>query len=156
MCSCTDAAAGKYSCREAHNLGHVAVSVRVQIFARFKNQHVSKNVHHVDTSSSTEWISCARVGRAGRTCSKLGCGFPRQKFESVHVALRSIESLDRSVSCSRRGPMAPCWRTRSRHTGESPAMFPNAHTCSRDGNWDRKTAGLSKKIVSAKRKTPNH
>lgn len=82
------------------------------------------------TSSSTEWMSCAKVGSAGRTCSKLGCGLPRQKFDRVQVALRSIDSFDRSVSCWSRGPIAPCWRTRSRHTGESPAMLPSAHTCS--------------------------
>lgn len=88
-----------------------------------------KTQRPVRTSSSTEWISCASVGSAGRTCSKLGCGFPLQKLDSVHVALRSIDSFDLSVSCWRSGPMAPCWRTKSRHTGESPAMFPKAHTC---------------------------
>ena len=62
------------------------------------------------------------------TFSKAGCGFPRQKLDSVHVALRSIDTLLLSFSCSNKGASAPLSSTKSRHFGESPAMFPNAHT----------------------------
>jgi hypothetical protein len=63
-----------------------------------------------------------------QTWSKGGCGLPRQKFESVHVAFLSIESLAFSFNCASKGSKAPLPRTRSRHLGESPATFPNAHT----------------------------
>lgn len=67
------------------------------------------------------------------TCSKAGWGcFPRQKFDSVQVAFRSIESFVLSFSCSSRGPRAPCSRTRSLHFAESPAMFPKAQTACTD------------------------
>lgn len=62
------------------------------------------------------------------TCSKGGWGFPRQKLESVQVAFRSMESFEFSFSCDSRGPRALWPRTKSRHLGESPAMFPKAHT----------------------------
>ena len=63
------------------------------------------------------------------TCSKGGGGcFPRQKLDSVQVALRSMDSLVLSLSCSRRGARAPLSSTRSLHWAESPAMLPRAHT----------------------------
>ena len=62
------------------------------------------------------------------TCSNGGCGLPLQKFESVQVAFLSIESFACSFNCANKGSKAPWLRTRSRHLGESPATFPNAHT----------------------------
>lgn len=38
-----------------------------------------------------------------RTASNGGCGFPRQKFESVQVALRSMVRLEFSLSWASRG-----------------------------------------------------
>mmetsp|Transcript_2162 Transcript_2162/g.6387 ORF Transcript_2162/g.6387 Transcript_2162/m.6387 type:complete len:248 (+) Transcript_2162:1009-1752(+) len=77
-------------------------------------------------------MSCASVGSAGRTVMNSGCGLPRQKFDSVHVALRSIDSFEFSWSCWRSGCIAPSRNTKSRHVGESPAMLPSAQTaCSR-------------------------
>ena len=75
------------------------------------------------------WLS---VWRDCLTSPKSGWGFPRQKFESVHVAFRSILSFEPWWSCCSRGGRAPACRTRSRHGGLSPAMLPRAHTaCSR-------------------------
>ena len=74
-------------------------------------------------------MSCASVGSAGRTVMNSGCGLPRQKFDSVHVALRSIDSFEFSWSCWRSGCIAPSRNTKSRHVGESPAMLPSAQTC---------------------------
>lgn len=57
---------------------------------------------------------------------------PRHRLDSVHVAFRSIETEAWGSSNSSRGSMVLEPRTRSRHLGESPAMFPNAQTaCSR-------------------------
>jgi hypothetical protein len=69
----------------------------------------------------------------GRTCSKSGGGlFPRQRFDKVHVAFRIIPTALPSVIRSRSGAKMCCERTMSRHSAESPAMFPSAHTaCSR-------------------------
>ncbi len=40
------------------------------------------------------WSTLPNTQARGRTSSQLGCGFlPRQKLLSVHVALRSIDSL---------------------------------------------------------------
>mmetsp|Transcript_45701 Transcript_45701/g.148557 ORF Transcript_45701/g.148557 Transcript_45701/m.148557 type:complete len:377 (-) Transcript_45701:232-1362(-) len=84
------------------------------------------------TSSSLEKMSCARMGSAPTTCGHCGWGLPRHRLESVHVALRSIDILDEGCSCSSSGCSAPCVSTRSRHSGESPAMLPSAQTaCSR-------------------------
>lgn len=66
--------------------------------------------------------------RKKKTCSKGGWGLPLQKFESVQVAFRSIESLAPSFNCASKGSKAPWLSTRSRHLGESPATFPKAHT----------------------------
>ena len=63
-----------------------------------------------------------------RTSSKSGWGLPRQKFDSVQVALRSMDSLVLSLSCAKSGCSARCPSTRSRHCGESPAMLPSAQT----------------------------
>jgi len=84
-------------------------------------------------------------------CSKLGPGLPRQKFESVQVALRNIDSFEDSRNWSSKGQSAPASKTRSRYPTESPAMFPSAHTaCSRtsslgeDSSWTKiGTASLS-------------
>mmetsp|Transcript_11535 Transcript_11535/g.27666 ORF Transcript_11535/g.27666 Transcript_11535/m.27666 type:complete len:254 (-) Transcript_11535:129-890(-) len=78
-------------------------------------------------------MSEASVGSAPLTCSNGGCGFPRQKFDSVHVALRSIEMrVVFGSSCLSSGISALCESTRSRSFAESPAMLPRAHTaCSR-------------------------
>lgn len=62
------------------------------------------------------------------TSSNSGWGLPRQKLDNVQVAFLSIESLELSLSWARRGCSALCSRTMSRHTGESPAMFPSAQT----------------------------
>mmetsp|Transcript_22453 Transcript_22453/g.55630 ORF Transcript_22453/g.55630 Transcript_22453/m.55630 type:complete len:244 (+) Transcript_22453:1089-1820(+) len=54
----------------------------------------------------------------------------------VHVAFLSILTLAWPVSCVMSGAMTLCCSTRSRHLGESPAMFPSAHTaCSRTSSW---------------------
>ena len=88
------------------------------------------------TSSSFEKMSWANTERAGATSCQLGCGLPRQRFESVHVALRSIDIFEFGLSCSSSGWSAPCVSTRSRHSGESPAMLPSAHTaCSRTSSF---------------------
>mmetsp|Transcript_5148 Transcript_5148/g.14164 ORF Transcript_5148/g.14164 Transcript_5148/m.14164 type:complete len:238 (-) Transcript_5148:218-931(-) len=77
-------------------------------------------------------MSCASLGRAGETNSHRGWGLPRQRLLSVHVAFLSMDILEFGLSCSRRGSSAPWLSTRSRHSGESPAMLPRAHTaCSR-------------------------
>mmetsp|Transcript_5160 Transcript_5160/g.11211 ORF Transcript_5160/g.11211 Transcript_5160/m.11211 type:complete len:420 (-) Transcript_5160:345-1604(-) len=90
-------------------------------------QHASAS-----TSSSLEKMSWARMGSDGATSCQMGCGLPRHKLESVQVALRSIDILEVGCSCSSSGLSAPWQRTRSRHSGESPAMLPRAHTaCSR-------------------------
>ena len=61
---------------------------------------------------------------------------PRQKLERVHVALRSIDTLDDSVSCPSSGISAWLCSTRSLQRGESPAMLPSAHTaCSRTSSF---------------------
>mmetsp|Transcript_21094 Transcript_21094/g.42842 ORF Transcript_21094/g.42842 Transcript_21094/m.42842 type:complete len:229 (+) Transcript_21094:1541-2227(+) len=75
----------------------------------------------------------ASVGSAPRTCSNGGCGLPLQKFDSVHVALRSIEMrVVLGSSWRRSGISALCESTRSRSLALSPAMLPSAHTaCSR-------------------------
>ena len=81
-------------------------------------------------------MSWANTERAGATSCQLGCGLPRQRFESVHVALRSIDIFEFGLSCSSSGWSAPCVSTRSRHSGESPAMLPSAHTaCSRTSSF---------------------
>lgn len=73
--------------------------------------------------------SCALQHNAhARTTANAGGGFPRQKLESVQVALRSIDTLLFSLSCSSSGGSAPAFSTRSRQVGESPAMLPSAHT----------------------------
>lgn len=54
--------------------------------------------------------------------------FPRQKLLNVQVAFLNIDNLWFSLSNTRRGWRAPDARTWSRHLGESPAMFPRAHT----------------------------
>mmetsp|Transcript_21097 Transcript_21097/g.60192 ORF Transcript_21097/g.60192 Transcript_21097/m.60192 type:complete len:259 (-) Transcript_21097:507-1283(-) len=82
----------------------------------------------VKTSSSGEKMSCESVGRAGRTISNAGCGLPLQKLDSVHVAFRSMLSLEFWCSCCSSGCMAPACNTKSRHGGESPAILPRAHT----------------------------
>lgn len=57
---------------------------------------------------------------------------PRQKLERVQVAFLSMEILLFSFRMASRGWRAPCWRTKSRQVGESPAIFPSAQTaCSR-------------------------
>mmetsp|Transcript_15658 Transcript_15658/g.27075 ORF Transcript_15658/g.27075 Transcript_15658/m.27075 type:complete len:257 (+) Transcript_15658:2072-2842(+) len=90
-------------------------------------QHAS-----VNTSSSVWWMRRPRVGKAARVSWKDGAGLPRQKLDSVHVALRSMLIFEFSVSCSNKGVSALKLRTKSRHLGESPAMLPNAQTaCSR-------------------------
>jgi len=94
-------------------------------------QHAS-----VSTSSSFEKIRWARHGSAGLTMWNGGCGLPRQKFDSVHVALRSIDTLDDSVSWPSSGMSACVCSTKSRQRGESPAMLPSAHTaCSRTSSF---------------------
>ena len=100
-------------------------------------------------SSMTGWVSklqiaCARQEDHVRltscsphkplcpTCSKGGCGLPRQKLDSVQVAFRSMDSLLPSLSWSSRGCSAPAPSTWSLHFGESPAMLPSAHTACRE------------------------
>ena len=86
----------------------------------------------VSTSLSCAWISAASVGSASRTLAKSGTGLPRQKFESVQVALRMKPSLASGTSRRSSGASAPESSTRSRATVPSPAMLPSAHTaCSR-------------------------
>ena len=63
-----------------------------------------------------------------RPARNAGCGLPLQKFDSVHVAFRSMEILEFSLSWPSRGSRAWFCSTRSRHCGESPAMFPRAQT----------------------------
>ena len=63
-----------------------------------------------------------------RTCTNGGGGLPRQKLDNVQVALRNIDILLPSLSCSSRGCRAFLDSTRSLHWCESPAMFPRAHT----------------------------
>ena len=82
-------------------------------------QHAS-----VSVSSSVEDSVFARTGSAGLTFLKSGGGFPRVRFETVHVAFRcSTTGEESSSSRSRCGSACAC-RTRSRHRGESPAMLP--------------------------------
>mmetsp|Transcript_57276 Transcript_57276/g.161773 ORF Transcript_57276/g.161773 Transcript_57276/m.161773 type:complete len:275 (+) Transcript_57276:978-1802(+) len=74
----------------------------------------------------------ASVPSAGDTHSKGGGGFPRQRFERVHVAFRSIDVFSDSRNTAMIGYSPPLCSTRSRKFGESPAMFPRAQTaCSR-------------------------
>mmetsp|Transcript_43523 Transcript_43523/g.120355 ORF Transcript_43523/g.120355 Transcript_43523/m.120355 type:complete len:209 (-) Transcript_43523:205-831(-) len=81
-------------------------------------------------------MSCARIGRAGVTMLHAGCGFPRHRLDSVHVAFRNIDIFEFGLSCSTSGWRTPCVRTKSRHSGESPAMLPSAHTaCSRTSSF---------------------
>eukprot|EP00900_Chrysochromulina_parva_P000521 jgi/Chrpa1/1046/Chrysochromulina_OHIO_Genome00008497-RA len=88
------------------------------------------------TSSSSDEMSCASTGSAGATMCQAGCGLPRHRLESVQVPRRSIEILDWGFSCSSSGARAWCERTRSRVSGESPAMLPSAHTaCSRTSSF---------------------
>ena len=82
------------------------------------------------TSSSSDETSCVSTGSAGATMCQAGCGLPRHRLESVQVPRRTIEILDWGFSCSSSGARAWCERTRSRHSGESPAMLPSAHTAS--------------------------
>lgn len=63
-----------------------------------------------------------------QTCSNEGCGLPLQKFDNVQVAFLNIESFACSLNCASNGTKAPWPRTKSRHLGESPAIFPNAQT----------------------------
>mgnify|MGYP003366354619 CR=1 FL=1 len=73
------------------------------------------------------WIPNSGQYKA-QTWSNGGCGLPLQKLDSVHVAFLSIESFACSFNWASNGIKAPLLRTRSRHLGESPATFPNAHT----------------------------
>mmetsp|Transcript_10966 Transcript_10966/g.33395 ORF Transcript_10966/g.33395 Transcript_10966/m.33395 type:complete len:265 (+) Transcript_10966:1114-1908(+) len=80
-------------------------------------------------------MSCASVGSATRTRLKSGGGLPRHRLDSVQVALRSMLRLVLSDSCLSSGSSAPARMTRSRHGGESPAMFPSAHTACSRTSW---------------------
>eukprot|EP00955_Chlamydomonas_euryale_P055338 356110-Chlamydomonas_euryale.AAC.5 len=73
-------------------------------------------------------LASAAATTAGRTMLKSGGGFPRQKLDSVHVALRSIPILALSFNCSSSGGSELKPSTKSRQRGESPAMLPSAHT----------------------------
>mmetsp|Transcript_35273 Transcript_35273/g.112204 ORF Transcript_35273/g.112204 Transcript_35273/m.112204 type:complete len:263 (-) Transcript_35273:151-939(-) len=74
----------------------------------------------------------ASVPSAGETHSKGGGGLPRQRLESVHVAFRIMDDFSDSRNTVMMGLRPPLCSTRSLKFGESPAMFPRAHTaCSR-------------------------
>jgi len=91
------------------------------------------------SSSVEEESSCASTGSAGDTMLHAGWGLPRHRLESVQVALRSIDSLESVPKSWRSGERAPCVSTRSRHSGESPAMLPSAHiACAGDGEPQRR------------------
>ncbi len=96
--------------------------------------HTALSLRHMGTSDTAqrgcgEHYATQMTLQVILTCSKGGGGcFPRQKLDSVQVALRSMESLVLSLSCSRRGARAPLSSTRSLHWAESPAMFPRAQT----------------------------
>ena len=84
------------------------------------------------TSLSCVWISAASVGSASRTLPRSGRGLPRQKFESVQVALRMKPSVASGTSKRSSGASAPESSTTSRAAVPSPAMLPSAHAaCSR-------------------------
>mmetsp|Transcript_18048 Transcript_18048/g.46638 ORF Transcript_18048/g.46638 Transcript_18048/m.46638 type:complete len:268 (-) Transcript_18048:483-1286(-) len=113
--------------------GQMPVSRTAWIFSFGPSErYESAQQPSASTSSSVEKMSWASLGSAGETRSHRGCGLPRQRLESVHVALRSIDIFELGFSCSSSGSSAPWFSTRSRHSGESPAMLPSAHTaCSR-------------------------
>ena len=60
------------------------------------------------------------------TCWKLG--FPRQRLLRHQVPFLSNEALGFSLSSWSSGKSVLCASTTSRHSAESPAMFPRAHT----------------------------
>ena len=79
----------------------------------------------------------------------------RQKLDSVNAAFRSMVSLELSCSCASSGRRAPLARTRSRQSGESPAMFPSAHTaCSRTSSFGlarrRTKIGTAPKLITTR------
>lgn len=86
----------------------------------------------VKTSLSVWSSNLARYGIAGFTSSNTGFGLPRHKLEIVHVALRITLSFSEFTSKNNKGLSAPSPKTKSRHSGESPAMLPSAQiACSR-------------------------
>mmetsp|Transcript_110251 Transcript_110251/g.311027 ORF Transcript_110251/g.311027 Transcript_110251/m.311027 type:complete len:350 (+) Transcript_110251:466-1515(+) len=90
-------------------------------------QHASVRI-----SQSVDWMSWLRMPRAGDTHSSGGGGFPRQRFDKVHVAFLIMDVFSDSRSTVMIGTKPPLCNTRSRKFGESPAMLPNAQTaCSR-------------------------
>ncbi len=94
--------------------------------------HLAAAGSQLSTSKRGSVCGHGPPGCPQRACSKGGCGLPRQKLDSVQVALRSIEILESSLSWLSSGTSALLSSTRSRHFGESPAMLPSAHTaCSR-------------------------
>lgn len=111
-----------YSDRTSIILDKLYASISSSTTARIAKQ--KENYSNSNLTSYWSYIEYSRYP----TWSKGGCGFPRQKFDNVHVAFLSIESLACSFNCASKGSKAPCPRTRSRHLGESPATFPNAHT----------------------------
>ena len=99
---------------------------------RQKSSHVIFFVHY---PLPLGMIGDGRKGqgreREWHTSSKSGCGLPLQKFDRVQVAFRSMDSLELSFSCIKSGIKALCPRTRFLQAGESPAIFPKAHTACR-------------------------
>ena len=118
---------------------HTPASTTAWIFSFDPSErYESAQQASVNTSSSCVYSNWPSVGRAGATSENSGWGFPRQKLDSVQVAFRSIDNLDCSVSWCNNGCKAPHFKTISRQSTESPAIFPSAQTaCSRTSSfWD--------------------
>jgi hypothetical protein len=84
-------------------------------------------------SSSASSSHDVKLEQKARTCSRGGCGLPRQRLLIVHAVLRIVDKFDSLlVTRAIRAGRAPKSKTRLRLAGESPAIFPSAHAaCSR-------------------------
>ncbi len=99
-----------------------------QLFLWFSTTIFNEYIYHATTTYISYW-------------SKGGCGLPRQKLLSVHVALRNMVVFEFSVNCCMSGRKAPDANTISRHSAESPAIFPSAQTaCSRTSSFVDKSS----------------
>lgn len=77
------------------------------------------------------------------TFLKKGSSLPHHSFESVHVAILRIESLESGFNISRNGTKA-----RSRNMGISAAIFPNSQIAYNNKTKQNMVIYFNKKEVS--------
>ena len=115
-----------------HQLNEQAAGgLEEQALSAKKIQNTSQCKGYCDKNRKNNYLKVEPTNRTQIktiTCSNRGCGLPLQKFDNVHVAFLSIDSLACSFNCDSKGIKAPWLSTRSRHLGESPATLPNAQT----------------------------